>query len=147
MPDFRPNLHEKSKLHAGFRSYGLWKSRFASDPRVAGKSLSLDGKPVRIIGVLPAEFEMPNLGPADILLPQALDESALDRNNPRVVLRAFARLKPSVTIEQVKAGLKPWFQDSLRFVPPPFRAEVSLRVRSLRDRQIEDSRVGAWILL
>src|SRR6516164_208591 len=127
-------------------SYGLWKSRFASEPRIAGKTLSLDGKPVQIIGVLPAEFEMPNLGLADILLPQALEQSALDRNNPRAVLRAFARLKPFVTIEQAKAGLEPWFQDSLRFVPPQFRAEVSLRVRSLRDRQIENSRVGAWVL-
>ena len=82
-----------------------------------------------------------------MLLPQALDEAALDRNNPRVVLRAFARLKPSVTIEQARAGLEPWFQDSLRFVPPQFRAEVSLRMRSLRDRQIQGSRVGAWVLL
>lgn len=128
-------------------SYGLWKSRFAADPNVAGKTVSLDGKPVLIVGVLPAEFEMPNLGPADMLLPQVLDESTLNRNNPRLVLRAFARLKPSVTIEQARAGLQPWFKDSLRFVPPQFRAEVSLRVRSLRDRQIEDSRVGAWVLL
>ena len=127
-------------------SYGLWKSRFGSDPRVAGKTISLDGKPVQIIGVLPVEFEMPNLGSADMLLPQALDESSLDRENPRAVLRAFARLKPFVTIEHAKAGLEAWFQDSLRFVPPQFRAEVSLRVRSLRDRQIEDSRVGAWVL-
>ncbi|HXP23239.1 MAG TPA: ABC transporter permease, partial [Candidatus Sulfotelmatobacter sp.] len=140
--DDRPNAPRVVLL-----SYGLWKSRFAADPKVAGKTMSLDGKPVLIIGVLPAEFEMPNLEPADMLLPQALDEAALDRNNPRVVLRAFARLKPSVTIEQARAGLEPWFQDSLRFVPPQFRAEVSLRVRSLRDRQIEDSRVGAWVLL
>jgi putative ABC transport system permease protein len=128
-------------------SYGLWQSRFGGDPRVAGKVVSLDGKPVSIIGVLPAGFEMPNLVPADILLPQALDESALDRNNPRVVLRAFARLKPGVTIAQATAALQPWFQDSLRFVPPQFRAEVSLGVRSLRDRQIEDARAGAWVLL
>jgi putative ABC transport system permease protein len=140
--DDRPNAPRVALL-----SYGLWKSRFAADPNVTGKTMSLDGKQVLIIGVLPAEFEMPNLGPADMLLPQALDESALDRNNPRVVLRAFARLKPSVTVEQARAGLEPWFQDSLRFVPPQFRAEVSLRVRSLRDRQIEDSRVGAWVLL
>jgi putative ABC transport system permease protein len=140
--DDRPNAPRVVLL-----SYGLWKSRFAADPNVAGKTMLLDGKPVLIIGVLPAKFEMPNLGPADMLLPQALDEAALDRNNPRVVLRAFARLKPSVTIEQARAELEPWFQDSLRFVPPQFRAEVSLRVRSLRDRQIEDSRVGAWVLL
>ena len=89
---------------------------------------------------------MPTLTPADILLPQSLDVSALDRNHPRDVLRAFARLKPSVTIDQATAALQPWFQDSLRFVPPQFRAEVSMRVRSLRDRQIEDSRVWAWVL-
>lgn len=139
--DDRPNAARVALL-----SYGLWKSRFAGDLKVAGKTMSLDGKPVLIIGVLPAEFEMLNLLTADMLLTQALDESALDRNNPRVVLWAFARLKPSVTIEQARAGLEPWFQDSLRFVPPQFRAEVSLGVRSLRDRQIEDSRVGAWAL-
>jgi putative ABC transport system permease protein len=127
-------------------SYGLWQSRFGGDPRAAGRVLLLDGQAVSIIGVLPADFEMPNLGPADILLPQALDESALDRSNPRVVLRAFGRLKPGVTVAQAAAGLQPWFQHSLRFVPPQFRAEVSLRVRSLRDRQTEDSRVGAWVL-
>jgi len=127
-------------------SYGLWQSRYAGDQQVAGKMLTVNGKPVEIIGVLPAAFEMPNLGPADMLVPQTLDEAALDRNNPRVLLRAFARLKPFVTIPQAMAALQPWYQDSLRFVPPQFRAEVSLRVRSLRDRQMQDSRAGAWIL-
>jgi putative ABC transport system permease protein len=128
-------------------SYGIWRSRYAADPKVLGKFLSLDGKPVEIVGVLPATFEMPTLNPAEVLLPQALDPSALDRNHPQIILRAFARLKASVMIPQAAAALQPWFQDSLRFVPPQFRAEVSLRVRSLRDRQIENSRVGAWVLL
>ncbi len=128
-------------------SYGLWRSRFAGDSRVAGRIMSLDGKPIQIVGVLPPRFEMPNLEPADLLLPQTLDESALDRNHPRVLLRAFARLKPSMTTQQAAAALQPWFQDSLRFVPPQFRAEVSLHVRSLRDMQMEDSRTGAWVLL
>ena len=140
--DDRPNAPRVALI-----SYGLWRARFGGDPQVSGRILSLDGKPVEVIGVLPADFEMPNLGAADMLLPQALDASALDRNNPRVLLRAFARLKPGVTIEQARAALEPWFQDSLRFVPPQFRAEVALRVRSLRDRQIEDSKAGAWILL
>src|SRR5208282_4407847 len=121
-------------------------SRFAGDPKIAGKVIFIAGKPLEVIGVLPASFEMPNLAAPDMLLPQVLDESALDRNHPRVILRTFARLKPSVTIQQAAAALRPWFQDSLRFVPPEFRAEVSLRVRSLRDRQMEDSRVGAWVL-
>lgn len=128
-------------------SYGLWQSRFGGDPKIAGKMMSLNGKPVEIVGVLPASFEMPNLIAADLLMPQAFDEAAQDRTHPQLVLRAFARLKSSVTIAQATAALQPWFQDSLRFVPPQFRQEVTLRVRSLRDRQIEDSRVGAWVLL
>jgi putative ABC transport system permease protein len=145
--DFTRDDDRPTAPRVALLSYGLWQSRFAADPKVAGKVMSLDGKPVEIIGVLPAGFEMPNLGVADMLLPEAFDESALDRNHPRVVLRTFARLKPSVTIAQATAALQPWFQDSLRFIPPQFREEVSLRVRSLRDRQIEDSRVGAWVLL
>src|SRR2546430_4806733 len=39
------------------------------------------------------------------------------------------------------------FQQSLNYVPPQFRHEVSFRVRSLRDRQIQDSRVASWVLL
>jgi putative ABC transport system permease protein len=127
-------------------SYGLWRARFGGDSGVARRTISIDGKPVQIIGVLPQDFEMPNLEAVDLLLPQVLDEAALDRNHPRVILRAFGRLRPSVTIEQAIAGLQPWFQDSLRFVPPQFRSEVSLRVRSLRERQTADSRAGAWLL-
>jgi putative ABC transport system permease protein len=145
--DFVPDDDRPNAPRVALLSYALWRARFAGDPRVAGKNISLDGKPVEIVGVLPATFEMPNLAAVDILLPQALDDSALDRNNPRVILRTFARLRLDVTIEQAAAGLQPWFQDSMRFVPPQFRAEVTLRVRSLRDRQIENSRLGAWVLL
>jgi len=128
-------------------SYGLWRSRFGRDPKVVGRELSVNAKPLEIIGVLPANFEMPNLAKVDMLFPQVLDQASLDRNNPRILLRAIARLKPGVTVPEAIAQLQPWFRDSLRFVPAPFRAEVSLRVRSLRDRQTGDSRVGAWVLL
>jgi putative ABC transport system permease protein len=145
--DFVPNDDLLNAPRVAILSHGLWRARYGSDPRVIGKILNVDDKPVEVIGVLPAVFEMPNLGTADMLLPEALDESALDRNNPRILLRAFARLQPGINIPQAAAALQPWFQESLRFVPPQFRAEVSLHVQSLRDRQMADSRVGAWILL
>src|SRR5262249_32042445 len=40
-------------------TYSLWKSRFGKNAGVLDKTISLDGKPARIIGVLPAAFEMP----------------------------------------------------------------------------------------
>jgi putative ABC transport system permease protein len=129
-------------------SYGLWRSRFASDRNLPGRSISLDGRPTVVVGVLPAQFEMPNLGRDDILVPAALDGST-DRgpNARQVILRAFARLKPGVTIKQAAAAMEPLFQQSLNYVPPQFCHEVTFRVRSLRDRQIQDARVASWVLL
>src|SRR5205814_1675194 len=43
--------------------------------------------------------------------------------------------------------MQPLFEQSLNYVPPQFRHEVSFRVRSLRDRQIQDARVASWVLL
>jgi len=129
-------------------TYGLWRSRFASDRNLPGRIISLDGRPTVVVGVLPPQFEMPNLGHEDILVPAALDGST-DRglNARQMILRVFARLKPGITIKQAAAAMGPPFQQSLNYVPPQFRHEVSFRVRSLRDRQIQDSRAASWVLL
>jgi len=139
----RPNAPKVALL-----SYGLWRSRFASDPKIVGTNISLDGKAATIIGVLPANFEMPTLARAELLLPLALDESTGRGPDARQrIVRTFARLKPGITATQAAAMLQPLYQQSLNFVPPQFRKEVSLRVRSLRDRQVGDSRQASWILL
>jgi putative ABC transport system permease protein len=129
-------------------TYGLWRSRFASDHNLPGRAISLDGRPTIVVGVLPPQFEMPNLDNDDILVPATLDGST-DRgpNARQIILRAFARLKPGVSIRQAAAAMEPLFQQSLNYVPPQFRREVSFRVRSLRDRQIQDARVASWVLL
>jgi putative ABC transport system permease protein len=138
----RPNAPPVALL-----SYALWRSRFAGDPSIVGKTIPLDGKPTTVVGVLPRTFEMPTLARVDLLVPQALDEAAQQRPNTGAVLRGFARLKPGVSPAQAAIALQPAFEQSLNFVPPAFRKEVSLVVRSLRDRQIHDSRLAAWILL
>jgi len=114
-------------------SYALWSSRFARNPQIAGRTLSLDGAPVRIAGVLPKDFVMPTLTGVDVMLPLALDES---RERSGRALRAFARLKPGIGIEQARVQLQPYFARALEGVPPRFRKEVSLRVRSIRERQV-----------
>jgi len=139
----RPNAPRVALL-----SYELWHSRFASNPQIIGKTLSIDGKPAEIIGVLPPDFEMPTLARVDLLLPLSLDESTGRGPEARQrIIRTFARLKPDISQAQATAMLQPLYQDSINFVPPQFRKEVSLRLRSLRDRQVGDSRIASWILL
>src|ERR1700722_3898854 len=38
-------------------NHGFWQRRFASDPGVVGKKLTLNGAPVMVVGVLPASFD------------------------------------------------------------------------------------------
>ncbi|HXM43731.1 MAG TPA: ABC transporter permease [Bryobacteraceae bacterium] len=138
----RPNAPPVALL-----SYGLWQSRFGGDRNVVGKTFPLEGQSATILGVLPPDFEMPTLEHADVLAPQALDEAQQHRPNTGRPLWSIARLKSGVTPAQAAAALQPLFQESLQYVPGPFRKEVSLRVRALRDRQIHDARLASWILL
>ncbi|MGB6717346.1 MAG: ABC transporter permease, partial [Candidatus Acidiferrales bacterium] len=98
--------------------YGLWKSRFGGDPHIVGKTISLDGQQTTVLGVLPRDFELPTLGHADMLVPEAFAPGAFMRggNRPTFILRAFARLKPGVSIAQAKAALQPSFESSLKWV-------------------------------
>jgi predicted permease len=118
-------------------SYGVWRSRFAADPRALGRTLTIDGAPTVIAGVLPPDFETPTPAHADLLLPEALDEA---RERQGRALRVFARLKPGVTPRQALAQLGPHLARAMETVPPRFRKEVSLRVRPIRDRQTGDAR-------
>ena len=113
-------------------SYGLWRSRFATDPNAIGRTIPIDGAATVVVGVLPENFEMPTLTPAEVLLPEALNE-ATERNGR--AFRVFGRLKPGISAVQARIQLQPYFESALLTVPPQFRKEVGLRVQSVRDRQ------------
>ncbi|MBZ5604283.1 MAG: ABC transporter permease [Acidobacteriia bacterium] len=124
-------------------SHQLWLSRFAGDPGAVGRTIPLDGAPYLIVGVLPKNFLMPTLATGDVLTPLALNE-ATERSGR--AFRVFARMKPGVTIAQAIAQLQPQFQEALKTVPPQFRKEVTMRVRSVRDRQLGDARLASFAL-
>ena len=124
-------------------SYPFWKTRLGGDPGIVGRSISVDGHPTTIVGVLPREFELFNLTPVDLLIPEAINEA--HPGNGRV-FRAFARLRPGVTIEQARAAMAAPFEQERNAVPPQFRKELRLVIRPLRDRQIGNMRAASWTL-
>ena len=130
-------------------SYGLWRTHYNRDPGVLNKTIEIDGKPVRVIGVLPKEFEMPRLQAADVVFPMTMDEAADRKSNSGIggPKRVFARLKPGVSVEQAYAQLGPLFEQTQKWIPAEIRSNFRLKVRSLRDRQMQDVRLTAWVLL
>ena len=144
--DFTPDDDRPGAAGIALITYSLWRSRFSGDTYVAGRSISLDGKSFRVAGVLPRNFALPSLTPADILVPQKLDEAAQRSSPTGAVLSVFARLKPGVKQAQAEAQLQPLLTDFLKFVPPQFRSEVKLKIRSVRDRQFHEARSASWLL-
>jgi putative ABC transport system permease protein len=127
--------------------YPLWQARFAGSPRAVGQTLLIDDRPARIVGVLPASFEMPQLAEADVLLPAQIDETAARRPGATLFLRCFARLKDGISIKQARAEMQPLYRAALRDAPAALRGEIRFTLRSLRDRQIQDERLASWLLL
>jgi predicted permease len=144
--NFLPEEDRPSSPKVALISDRLWLSHYHRDPGILNQTIDLDTHPVRVIGILPRDFEMPRLQKVDVLVPEALDRAAERKADPGHVLYAFARLKPGITLEQAAAQLKPAFDYSLSLAPPRFRSEVHLRVRSLWDRQMQDVRLVAWVL-
>ncbi|MGE0128681.1 MAG: ABC transporter permease [Blastocatellales bacterium] len=89
----------------------FWQRRFGGDPNIVGRTLRLDGEGVKVVGVMPPGFDHPLLwGTIDVWRPIAFaaDQRQNRGNN---FLRAFARLKPGVTIEQANAAMVTLFDN------------------------------------
>ncbi len=145
--NFTPEHNRPNAPRVALISYGLWRSRFAGDPGIAGRTIPLDGRLATVLGVLPPHFEMPTLVAADLLVPYTVDEAEQRTRKSAVLFSTIARLKPGTTVAQAGAALQPLFQKSLQSVSPEFRKDVKLRIRPLRDRQIQDARTASWVLL
>lgn len=87
-------------------SHAYWVTRFGGDPEIVGQSISIEGNPVEVVGVLEAEENLPAIGAApdpDLWLPLRLDPAATPINDHG--LRAIGRLRDGTTIEAARADL------------------------------------------
>lgn len=128
-------------------SHGIWQSRFGGRPDVLGRTISIDGQPGRIVGVLPADFETPTLAHADLVMPQGLDEPTLQRAVTGRPLRVIARLRPGMTITEAQAAADLLVARALSGMPPGRLAlEIKPHIKTLRDLQTGDAKGAAWVL-
>lgn len=66
---------------------------------------------------------------------------------PSLLLTAFARMRPAVTLAEARTRMEPFFQDGLRWIPKGFEKEVRFVIHPLRDRQVRDTERAARLLL
>ena len=84
-------------------SYGTWQRWFGGDRGAVGRTIQLDQKPYRIVGVMPANFHWPN-PQTDLWAPMGLDPKAFAVDNTfNENYLSVARLQPGVSFSQANA--------------------------------------------
>ena len=106
----------------GVLSYAFWQSRFGGNPDIIGKKLTVNGYPIRVIGVSKAGFQGMDPGYTPqiripIMMKHTLDSFSgdfysLTKRRARWV-STFGRLKPGESMKQAQAGLQPLFHQML----------------------------------
>jgi putative ABC transport system permease protein len=84
-------------------SYPFWKSQFAGSNTVVSKSVSLNGEPYTVIGVMPAWYRTP--GDAEIWIPLNMAKEHLGTRGTHQ-WKAIGRIKQGVTLGQARADLR-----------------------------------------
>jgi predicted permease len=87
-------------------TYGLWTSRFGSDRGIVGRDVRVNGVAHRVVGVLPADFDLPARDIA-LLTPFAITPAQMSDNaRGNEFSQMIARLRPGATIAQVDDQIK-----------------------------------------
>jgi putative ABC transport system permease protein len=89
--------------HVVVISYDLWQRRFAGEPRILGRRLSLNGTPYQVIGVMPADFRF--ILKTDVWTPLAFTP-AEEADRGGIYLHLIARLKKGVLPDQARADVE-----------------------------------------
>jgi putative ABC transport system permease protein len=98
--------------HVVILSHELWQSRFGGDRRVINQTITLNGIPYQIIGVMPPRFAFPiETVPAELWTTMADLRQSVDGNPPvteirgSAFLRCVGRLKPGVSLMQAQSNI------------------------------------------
>jgi len=108
---FLPNDDQPGN-HVVVLSHELWQRRFGGDRSVIGRSVTLNGRPFQVIGVMPPRFVFPISSiPPELWTSMSILRETNDGSQPMTEQRendffqCIARLKPNISIRQAQANI------------------------------------------
>jgi putative ABC transport system permease protein len=116
---------DETASESAILTYEAWQRRYGGDPDILGRRVEIEDVPRTIVGVLPPRFTFEGI-PPEFFLPLGT-VPARNRAADNNFLRAIARLRPGVTIEQASTDIEP----VLRGVEP--RGPRTARLESLAE--------------
>jgi predicted permease len=101
---FRDEENDPGRNHVVLIGEEVWRKFYASDPQIAGKTLTIKGQPYTILGVMPRGFSFPFEEQMQIWSPAAIDPAsrfAMSGKQVALVQDIYARLPEGMTAAQL----------------------------------------------
>ena len=143
---FRPDENEGGRDQVMLLSHGLWQRRYAGDPGIVGRTITANGKPYTVVGVMPAAFEFPQ-GRFELWVPFAFRNNAQGMvNRGTHFLQVAGRLRGGISVEQAQAELDT-IASRLALEYPDVNTGLTMRLTSLLDETVANVRPALLIVL
>ena len=146
---FQPSDNVKGAAPVAILSEAVWRRRFAADPGVIGRGITIDRTGFTIVGVMAQDFEFPyQADRVEIWLPTIADPfvASLMDGRGASFLYAIGRLKPGVTVGQAESELAA-IAVRLAQQYPTSNAGRTIAAVPLHDDIVNDYRRGLVLLL
>jgi putative ABC transport system permease protein len=146
---FRPEDGIRGAAPVVILSETLWLSRFGSDPKIVGSTITLDQRSFTIIGIMPAGFRVPFFTKQDIWIPLAQDplfSGWITRPPTPHWLPVIGRLKQGVSLAQAQADMDSVSANLAREFPAE-DAGWTIRLTPLQQELVGDVRSALLVLL
>ena len=145
-PGFTPEDGVVGGPNVVMLSDNLWRSAFAADPNIIGKSITLNGNSYRVVGVLPAGFTNPTFSPPEAQIWFPVQVPAVSNNPSNGGQLCFGILKPGVTVAEAEAALTPALSDLRRQFPKMFMPQERAHLVPLREMINKWAGSEVWLL-
>ena len=149
---FTPQEDTPGNNAVAILSYGLWQQRYGGNPNIIGQSISVDNTPTIIVGIMPADFDLPDpaerassSGHVQLWVPKGLDP--LDTNSWN--LSVVGRLQRGATADDAQKEIAALYEAfiSEHETPNAPRTAVMTMLLPLQRRIVGDVSRPLLILL
>lgn len=129
---FLAEEYQEGNHYVAILSDGLWKRQFGADPEILDQILELDGKPFRVVGVMPPEFDYPPGN--EIWTPRPIFAGDLQRRRS-TYLWVVARLQPGVTRDMARLQMES-IAERLSLEYPEANGGMGISLMSLKEQLV-----------
>src|SRR5256886_4677666 len=139
---FRAEEDRHGAAPVALLGYEIWQNHFGSDANIIGRVVTINGKRVTVVGVMPKGWRFPEA--CDLWMPLQIEEKENPRGNFN--FQCFAKMKRGVSIEQVRAELEA-IAGRIAADHPQTNTGCSVHVKFFREEAVKDAKPLTVLLM